>query len=89
MALMIVCSVTSSTTVSVSGLPGRLDQRATGLFGSASMIVTVAPFSASCVARRTAAVDLPTPPFGEAKAITGMASSLADTYQLGQSLDAI
>jgi len=75
MARMMVCSVTLSTKVSVFGLPGRLAQRDTGLFGSASMMVTEAPFSASCVARRTAAVDLPTPPLGEATEITGMVAS--------------
>src|SRR5208283_5043326 len=55
------------------GLPGRAAHRETGLFGSASMIVTVAPLSASCVARMTAAVDFPTPPFGEAMTTTGIA----------------
>src|ERR1700676_4021272 len=70
--LMTVFSVTSSMTVKTSGLPGRRPHRETGLFGSASMIVTLAPLVASWVASRTAEVDFPAPPFGEANTMVGM-----------------
>ena len=69
---MIVCSVTLSSTVRVSGLFGRLAHRDTGRLGSASMMVTVAPFAASSEARRTAEVDLPAPPFGDANTMVGI-----------------
>src|SRR5215210_2635772 len=72
MASMIVSSVISAMTSRLPGLPGRFDQRERGLFGSASITVTEAPFPASSVARRIADVDLPTPPFGLAKMIVGM-----------------
>src|SRR3954451_8395584 len=61
---MIVSSVTSSSTASWSGLPGRFAHRETGRFGSASIMTTFFPDSASCVASSTAEVDLPAPPLG-------------------------
>src|SRR5881227_2482641 len=69
---MIVSSVTSSSTASWSGLPGRFAHRETGRFGSASMMTTFLPDSASCVASSTAEVDLPTPPLGLANTIVGI-----------------
>src|SRR3954454_8491607 len=72
MMSMIESSVTSTTTVRLSGSPGRFAHDDTGLFGSASMMVTVAPRSASSVASNTAEVDFPAPPLGLAKTIVGM-----------------
>src|SRR5271157_363163 len=69
---MIESSVTSAMTLKAAGLPGLFAQRDTGLLGSASMIVTPAPFPASSVARMTAEVDFPAPPFGLAKTMVGM-----------------
>src|SRR4051794_30622679 len=69
---MIVSSVTSSSTVSWKGLPGRFAHRETGRFGSASMMTTFLPDSASCVASSTAEVDLPAPPLGLANTIVGI-----------------
>ena len=70
-ASMIVSSLTSWRTVRFSGLPGRWAHRNTGRFGSASITVTLRPDRASSQARRTADVDLPAPPFGDAKEMTG------------------
>src|SRR4051812_1898091 len=69
---MIVSSVVSASTARFGGLPRRLAHWERGLFGSASMTVTAAPWPASSVARSRAAVDLPTPPFGLAKTIVGI-----------------
>src|SRR4051794_31150808 len=71
-ASMMDSSVTSARTVSIGGFPGRLAQCETGRFGSASMIVTLAPFPLSSVASRTAEVDFPAPPLGLAKTIVGI-----------------
>src|SRR3954453_22625727 len=69
---MMVSSVTSATTSKLDGLFGRLAHRDTGRLGSASMIVTTPPLAASSVPSRTAAVDLPAPPFGLAKTMVGI-----------------
>src|SRR3954451_13671340 len=69
---MTLSSVTSARTSKLSGLPERFAQAETGWFGSASMRTTYAPFWASWDASTTALVDLPHPPFGEARAMTGM-----------------
>src|SRR5271169_3432846 len=74
----IASSVTSAMTVRLKGFPGRFAQRETGLLGSASMIVTLAPCPASSVARTTAEVDFPAPPLGLAKTMVGMADETAD-----------
>ena len=58
--------------MSFSGLPGRLAHWLSGRLGSASIIVTVPPWLASSVASKTAAVDLPTPPFGLANTMVGI-----------------
>src|SRR5689334_24928081 len=82
---MIESSVTSAMTVIDSGFPGRFAQADTGLLGSASMIVTVAPRSASSVASSTAEVDFPAPPLGLAKMIVGMwfpQSAVPDTRRI-------
>ena len=54
-------SVTSATTVRLFGLPGSFAQRDNGLFGSASIGVTAAPWPANWVASSTAEVDFPVP----------------------------
>ena len=59
-------------TVRFSGRPGRFAHTETGLFGSASMMVTSTPLRASSVARMTAEVDFPAPPLGLAKTMVGM-----------------
>src|ERR1700691_6298950 len=69
---MIVASETSARTVMFLGRPGRCAHWDTGLFGSASIAVTVAPLRASSVASTTAEGDFPAPPFGLAKTMTGM-----------------
>jgi hypothetical protein len=69
---MIESSATSAMTVRLSGLPGLFAHSESGLFGSASTMVTPAPKPASSVASNTAAVDLPTPPFGLANTMVGM-----------------
>src|ERR671918_1160889 len=70
---IMVCSDTSAIMVRVFGTAACLAHLETGLFGSASMMVTaVAPCAASSVARSTAEVDFPTPPFGLAKTIVGI-----------------
>src|SRR5262249_12689771 len=72
---MMVLSEISATTVRLSGHPALLAHCETGLLGSASMIVTPAPFRASSVARMTADVDFPAPPLGLAKTIVGMVAA--------------
>src|SRR5690349_20871794 len=67
-----VFSETLEITVRFSGRPSLHAHRVMGLFGSASMMVTAAPFSASSVARMSADVDFPAPPLGVAKTIEGM-----------------
>src|SRR3954453_8273681 len=74
MVLIIVSSVTFSRTARFFGLPGRLDHRATGRLGSASMIVTLEPDSEGAQASRTADVDFPQPPLGDTNGITGIGS---------------
>ena len=69
---MIVSSFTSAMTSRLSGLPGRFAHFETGLLGSASIMVTRAPFPASSVASTTAEVDLPAPPLGLANTMVGM-----------------
>jgi hypothetical protein len=66
-------------TARLAGMPGRLAQRDTGLLGSASMIVTLAPCAASSVARTTAEVDFPAPPLGLAKTMVGTPMRLPTT----------
>src|SRR5512132_1343092 len=68
-------SDTSFSTVKVSGLPGCLAHFDRGRLGSASITVTVASRSASSVARSTADVDFPAPPFELAKTIVGISRS--------------
>src|SRR3954452_19445473 len=69
---VMVSSSTSAMTVSEAGFPGFFAQRETGLSGSASIKVTVAPLFASSVARSTADVDFPAPPLGLAKTMDGI-----------------
>src|SRR3954465_4331347 len=75
MASTTVSSLTSPTIVMLSGLPGSLAHCEIHRSGSASMIVTAAPLAASSVASSSAVVVFPAPPFGLAKAITGMVMS--------------
>src|SRR3954447_24136415 len=63
-------------TVRLFGFPGRLPHLDTGLLGSASMIVTPAPLSASSEASNTALVDLPAPPLLLAKTMVGIGGIL-------------
>src|SRR4051794_25913894 len=72
---MMVSSVTSAMTFKLDGLFGRLAHRDTGRLGSASTMVTPPPLAASSVPSRTAAVDLPAPPFGLAKTMVGISGS--------------
>ena len=62
----------SAGIATLSGSTDPLAQRDTGLLGSASMIVTLAPCPASLVARTTAEVDFPGPPLELAKTVVGM-----------------
>src|SRR6202451_3623854 len=73
---MIVASPISAMTVMFSGRPALFAHWETGLFGSASMIVTCAPLSASSVARITADVDLPAPPLGLSANMFGLGGFL-------------
>jgi hypothetical protein len=52
-----------------------------GLLGSASRMVTPAPFSASSVANSNAAVDFPAPPLGLAKTMVGTANESCKEQQ--------
>src|SRR3978361_599224 len=72
---IIESSVTSASTIREAGLPGRLAHCDTGLFGSASIMITVPPRSANMVARSTAEVDFPAPPLGLANTMVGMGDS--------------
>src|SRR3954447_5668073 len=72
MSSMMLSSVTLARTSRLSGLPDRFAQEETGRLGSASMIVTAAPFLASSDANTTADVNFPAPPFGEAKTMVGI-----------------
>src|SRR5471032_3017729 len=82
----IVSSVTSETTVIRLGALPAAAHVLIGWFGSASITVTSAPW-AIWVARTSAEVVLPAPPFGETKTIDGIEASmkeLAGRYRAGK-----
>src|SRR5271156_4139992 len=84
MVSMIVSSEMLAITVSASGLPGRPAHWESGLFGSASMTVTAAPWLTSSVASRMAAVDLPTPPLGLANTMVGIGRRHNMLYEIAK-----